>query len=921
MAQPLLNSAIGRRLLLSFMLAALLPMGVVAFVAYFQVGGMLVDVNYRRLQQDSRSLGMSFVESLNGRADGLQRKAARLTQMGSTSNARPVGFLSYHVLENPSWPELTREQLHHLSRGGTLLFLEGKLAPSMLTALPKTQRLLWGQLDKQSLWRNEEAPEHYCVVSANFKPVYCTPGFVSPSAEAWPQLLAQRNSGVFPWLVRQDGSDSDYLAAFWQARLQAGYAHPGIIVMVADSRQAVLKRLERFQQVFSAIVIATIALAFLLAVNQIRRQMRPLELLTESTRRLASGDLGATVQDAGEDEFGSLAHAFNQMSGNLRYKFHMLQMLAELDRAILGASGMDSLVQLVLGHIRQAVPCDSAGLIRIGANDTGTFMVALGETSKTLGAVNCPGIRERLSQDAEQPWLQLQLDTPSDNCLRPLFDESLKEVLLFPSRVNGGLDSLLILAYKKHPEDFADIVAAGLSVADRLSVAASNLVWEEKLHHQAHYDALTDLPNRMLLRDRVEQALVRAERERTSVALILLDMDNFKQVNDSLGHAAGDALLIECAQRLKSHIRQSDTVARLGGDEFILLVPELAPGSESDKLESLARKLNEVLAMPMLIAGRQVTISASIGIALYSDEAENFEDLLRMADAAMYEAKRQQPGGFRFYSANINEKAQARFELVQDLREAISRQEFILYYQPKFELAGRRIVGAEALARWNSPKRGLVAPGLFIHLLDEMGLSDWLSDWVLKTACAQMTAWDRLGLPPLNISVNISPAQFQFGNLLEKVRSALDVNGLAPQRLEIEILETTAVDHSPEVRDTLAGLREMNVNIALDDFGTGYSSLVYLTQVPANILKLDRAFIIDLASDARQQAIVERIIALAKVLDFCVVAEGVEGLVQMDLLAAMHCDVIQGYLISRPVPPDDFVHLLKKHVPGNGLMQ
>ncbi|OYZ57938.1 MAG: hypothetical protein B7X81_05370 [Hydrogenophilales bacterium 17-61-76] len=292
-----------------------------------------------------------------------------------------------------------------------------------------------------------------------------------------------------------------------------------------------------------------------------------------------------------------------------------------------------------------------------------------------------------------------------------------------------------------------------------------------------------------------------------------------------------------------------------------------------------------------------------------------------MADAAMYEAKRQQPGGFRFYSANINEKAQARFELIQDLREAISRQEFLLYYQPKFELAGRRIVGAEALARWNSPKRGLVAPGLFIHLLDEMGLTDWLSDWVLKTACAQMAAWDRLGLPPLSVSVNISPAQFQFGNLLEKVRSTLDVNGLAPQRLEIEILETTAVDHSSEVRDTLGGLREMNVNIALDDFGTGYSSLVYLTQVPANILKLDRAFIINLASDARQQAIVERIIALAKVLNFCVVAEGVEEAVQMDLLAAMHCDVIQGYLISRPVPPDDFVHLLKKHVPGNGLMQ
>ena len=921
MAQPLLNSLIGRRLLLRFVLAALLPMGGVALIAYFQVGDMMTELNYHRLQQDSRSLGMRFVENLNWRAHSLQQEAARLSQPGATANPRLEGFLHHSVVENPSQLELTREQLHHLAQGATLLFLTGKLAPAMLTVMPNAQRLLLGQMDRQTLWRDDEAPEHYCVVNADFQPFYCTPDLAPPSAEAWPRLLAQRNGRVFPWLVREDGSDGDYLAAFWQARLQASYAHPGIIVMVADSKQAVLKGVERFQQIFPALIVAALALAVLLAINQIRRQMRPLELLMEGTRRLANGELGATVQGAGEDEFGRLAHAFNRMSGNLQSKFHMLQMLAELDRAILGASEMDYLVQSVLRQIRQAIPCDSAGLIRGGADGNEMFMATPGETGKVLGTRSCSGIRERLSQDAEQPWLHLQLDAPPADCLQPLFEAPLKEVLLFPSRVNGRLDTLLILAFEKLPESISDIVPAGLSVADRLAVASSNLAWGEKLYHQAHYDALTDLPNRVLLRDRVEQALVRAGRERTSVALLLLDLDNFKQVNDSLGHVAGDALLIECAHRLKSHIRQSDTVARLSGDEFIILVPDLARGSESGMLETLARKLNEMLAIPVLISGRQVTTSVSIGISIYPDNAENFEDLLKMADAAMYEAKQKQPGGFRFYSANMNEKAQARFELEQDLREAINRQEFLLYYQPKFELASRRIIGAEALVRWNCPKRGLVAPGLFVHLLDEMGLADWLSNWVLETACAQMAAWDRLGLPALSVSVNISPRQFQFGNLLERVRGALDGNGLAPQRLELEILETTAVNHSAEVRDTLASLREMNVNIALDDFGTGYSSLVYLTLVPANILKIDRAFIQNLVADTRQQAIVERIIALAKVLDFCVVAEGVDEAAQMDLLAAMHCDVIQGYLISRPLPPDDFVQQLQSHYPGKALMQ
>ena len=919
MAQRLLSSAVSRRLLLRFVLAALLPMGSVALFAYFQVGDMLMDLNYRRLQQDSRSLGMSLVESLKWRAHALELEATRLAQPDATANVRLEGFLRYEVVEHPSRLELTREQAHHLAHGGTVLLLAGKPGPAMLTGIPGTPRLLLGQLHQESLWQDEEAPEHYCVVGTDFLPFYCTAGLTSPSAAAWPRLLAQRNSGVFPWRVSEGRGSSDYLAAFWHARLQAAYAHPGIIVMVAAPKQAVLQGLERFQRVFPALIVAALALAVLLAISQIRRQMRPLELLTEGTRRLASGDLGTTVEDAGEDEFGSLARAFNQMSGNLRHKFHMLHMLAELDRAILNASEMDHLIRSVLGQIHQSIPCDGAGLIRIGADGNGTFMAAPGEAGKALAARDCPGIAEQLGSDAEQPWLRLQLDSPAGMCLRPLFDPLLQEVLLFPSRINGRLDSLLVLAYQHPRDDFPDIVAAGLSVADRLAVAASNMAWEERLYHQAHYDALTGLPNRVLLRDRVEQALGRAEREHTAVALLLLDLDNFKQVNDSLGHSAGDALLLECAERLKSHVRQSDTAARLGGDEFILLLPDLASGGKTGILEALARKVQEALAVPMLIADRQITTPASIGIALYPDNAENYEDLLKMADAAMYEAKRQQPGGFRFYSAQMNEEARMRFELEQDLREAISRNEFLLYYQPKVELASRRIVGAEALIRWHSPKRGLVAPDRFVPLLDAMGLDLWLSDWALDTACAQMAAWERQGLPPLCVSVNISPARFQHGNLLEKVRDILDRNGLTPQHLELEILESTEVTHSSEVRGTLSGLRAMGVNIALDDFGTGYSSLVYLTQVPANILKIDRAFIHNLATDVRQQAIVEGIIALAKVLDFRVVAEGVEEVAQLERLLAMRCDLVQGYLFSRPLPADDLVRHLQTYDPGRAL--
>jgi diguanylate cyclase (GGDEF)-like protein len=396
---------------------------------------------------------------------------------------------------------------------------------------------------------------------------------------------------------------------------------------------------------------------------------------------------------------------------------------------------------------------------------------------------------------------------------------------------------------------------------------------------------------------------------------MLVDLDNFKQINDSLGHSAGDELLVECARRLKATTRQSDTTARLGGDEFIVLLPDLPRGGESTFLDGLARKLNDVLAAPIAISERRVTTQASIGIALYPDNASSFEDLLKMADAAMYESKRQQPGSFCFYSSNLNAEVRTRFELIQDLREGVAKDELLLHYQPKVSATTGNIVGAEALVRWNSPKRGMVPPGQFVSLLDEIGLGNWLGEWVMGHACAQMAEWDRQGLAPIPVSVNLSPLNFQDANLIAKIGNILDLHGLDPCRLELEILEAMAVNESPEIHATLLQLRAMGISIALDDFGTGYSSLVYLTQLPANVLKLDRAFIRTLTTDLRQQSIVERIIALARALDFQVVAEGVEEEGQKTLLSSMGCDLIQGYLISRPVPAREFAALLRANGP------
>jgi diguanylate cyclase (GGDEF)-like protein len=902
--RPSLQSKVGRRLFLSFLLAALLPMGGLAVYAYYTVGDTLTKVSERRLRQDSKGLGMSLIQELNWRAEVLKQHISHGQRVDEILRAPIEGFVSIEPWHGP----LSVAETHHLALGRAVFNLSPSGETSLLIRPDDGQPVLRARIDSNTLWRNDEAPEYFCILDgASLRAYHCSDGMRPPADDAWSGSHQGDNSGTFSLKL----DSQDFLAAYWHARLQAAYAHPGLVAIVAEPKATMLASLTRFRQVFFAVALLAFGLALLLALSRIRRQMRPLERLTEGTRRLATGDFSGDIETERDDEFGSLGRAFNLMARNLQHKFHMLRMLGELDRAILSASEMDYVLQLVLAHVRASIPCDLACILRLDEHGGGTFLMAGAPGEPLHGKrLDCRDVASFLPTAPETDWYRLDWGMDRPECLRHFGAMPLHMALAFPVRVNARLDSLLLLAYAHAPDDQEDIVAAGRVLTDRLAVAASNIAWEEKLYHQGHYDALTDLPNRVLLRDRVEQALMRAAREQTSVAVMLIDLDRFKEINDSLGHSSGDELLIQCARRLQAATRVSDTAARLGGDEFVLLVPDLARGDEIAALDTMARKLSSLLAEPVELTGRRVTTPASIGIALYPDNATSFEDLLKMADAAMYESKRQQPGGFRFYSAEMNEGVKAHFELTQEIRAAIDNDELLLFYQPKVEARGGRIVAAEALVRWNSPKRGLVPPSLFVPLIDEIGMGNWLGEWVMERACAQMARWAHDGLAPIPVSINISPGQFQESGLIAKVEAALARHGLPPSRLELEILEATAANESPEIRATLLGLRDMGISIALDDFGTGYSSLVYLTQLPANILKLDRAFILTLTEDARQQAIVGRIIALAQALDYRIVAEGVEDEAQLRLLADMGCDLIQGYVVSRPVPAAEFAALL-----------
>ncbi|MEI8303062.1 MAG: EAL domain-containing protein [Burkholderiales bacterium] len=427
---------------------------------------------------------------------------------------------------------------------------------------------------------------------------------------------------------------------------------------------------------------------------------------------------------------------------------------------------------------------------------------------------------------------------------------------------------------------------------------------EDLLKRQATIDALTGLPNRVLVMDRLGQALIQARRDATQVLVIFVDLDDFKKVNDSLGHAAGDALLVQAAQRLLGAVRRTDTVARLGGDEFLVVMGGIGPG---ESIEAFGEALLTAFLPPFDVGDGDTVITPSMGFALYPDDGDEPSLLLRNADLAMYEAKRAGRNTWRQFRQQAHESSMRRLAIERQLRQALPRAELRLEYQAVVAAADSRLVGVEALLRWDSPDEGLVPPGRFIPVAERTGLIVDIGDWVIREACARLRHWRGLGAADLWMSVNVSPRQFAGGRLLATLRECLAEHALPGESLQIEVTEGSLIRNPSEVLQTLEAISALGVRLAMDDFGTGYSSLSYLKRYPFTTLKIDRSFVRNLEQDRSDLALVTAAVRMGKGLGLSVVAEGVETTAQRDLLAAQDCDLLQGYLFSRPAPAEAFL--------------
>jgi diguanylate cyclase (GGDEF)-like protein/PAS domain S-box-containing protein len=596
--------------------------------------------------------------------------------------------------------------------------------------------------------------------------------------------------------------------------------------------------------------------------------------------------------------------AEKNQAANLRYQ----ERIARLGQSALAKRDPAELIQQSVQGLLEALAADAVAYFERGAVDNELMvrsLVGVADAAATTTALPC--LREDPVLRVLGSGNRLMIDGAA---LAPAWAHGLRTAALIPVRGEAGVRGVLCVGCREAGAFGPEALNFFDAAASVLSTALQRIDSEGRLAYLAQFDPLTGLPNRTLLADRFSQMIVQAERRGSPLAVLFVDLDEFKIVNDTLGHAGGDALLKEVAARLQSTVRAGDTVARISGDEFAIVLADLARAEDA---ALVAQKVIERLSLAMEVHGKEVFVTASVGVAAFPTDGADAEALIRAADAAMYRAKQAGRNAYQFFTPEINQRSRARAQMGVELRRALEREEFALVYQPKYHLASRQVAGAEALLRWNHPERGTVSPAEFIPVLEETGLIVPVGEWVIRRACEDLKAWQAAGVQVGPVSVNLSARQFRQQDLDRRITALVAAAGIHPSLIELEITESQLMTDPDHAIRVMRALREAGMAIAIDDFGTGYSSLSYLTRFPVGSLKIDRSFVKDMWSDKGDANIVRTIIEMAHSLGFSVVAEGVETEEQATFLRLLRCEQAQGYLFARPMPADELRARLSSH--------
>jgi diguanylate cyclase (GGDEF)-like protein len=656
----------------------------------------------------------------------------------------------------------------------------------------------------------------------------------------------------------------------------------------------------------------TIVMAFAVAAVLAERFLPPLRALQRGLVRLRERRF-ETLPRGTVAEFMPLEREFNATSMSLQRDWRAFEVLGEVDRALLAASEIDLALDIVLPKFRELTRSQCVGVILLdpSAQTHGRlFTAALGCSELPVQRVTFDSSMIATVREAPGGMTVARIEESRHAFLASLRLAGADFFWLWPVVDDERLSAMLIVGYRVEPSRDPAVADYGAAFAERLRAALSNSARDEQLYRQAHYDPLTQLPNRALFRDRLAQELAAAASGITRGALMYVDLDHFKRVNDTLGHGAGDQLLSIVAHRLKACTKEGDTVARLGGDEFTLLLRNVG---DADTTRGIAERVIASLALPANLGGREYHMRASVGVTLFPDDGVDLEDVIRQADLAMYRAKEQGRGRAIFFEQEMSERRVSFSD--SGLHRALRRRELSLYYQPQFSLLDGQLCGAEALLRWQTRYDGLKLPGEFIPAAEHSGLITDIGGFVLDSACAQYAEWVRGGIAPRTFSVNVSVQQLKDSQFALIVQNALQQHGIAPGSLTLEIKESALAD--AEVEEPLRAVAALGVRLALDDFGTGYASLKHLRRFPVHTVKLDRSFLDEVPQNESAGALVESVITMARTLGKHVTAEGVETGAQLDFLRSRGCESAQGFFLARPMSAAALTEILESRRPGS----
>ena len=918
-----LSSKIARRVFALFALAALLPSISLALLHYFQGQAMLVAHSHDELHATSSHFStalserLGFATQIMGNAaadidDGVPLERVRQRASGQFQRLIIAGDEDVpNAGHDPyGWARPLDSTAHQRLLAGDSVIISrpeatGPATVLMVRALAPGRfgpRLLIGEVIAEYLWKRD-APDtdgvELCVYDQLYRPLACSQNLAFPNLPGILGRQAQANGGELQW----DDGDERFVGYFNEFFPKGESTGARWIVAAAQQEVCALQGLGSLNTLSLGIIAAFALLAALLSVSLIRRTLAPLKELIKGTARLQEKEFSTRVDVDSGDEFGDLARSFNAMARRLGRQFDVMTTLSAIDRAILFDLEIDRVLEEALVSLRQIFKLRCAGiavtnqeapdemqLYTIGRDENRAMVKRrhIGADSRSIVLA---------SADADDSWIEAQ--NPASILMHQQHGWDAEHTFHFPITSKSGVGGLMLLGFSERIVFEAEDIENIRDFADRIGVALTSAARDEALFRQARYDNLTGLPNRFFLIERIKQEITQATRSDKQFAVLYIDLDRFKQVNDSLGHAAGDRLLQEAAHRLRECVREDDTVARVGGDEFTII---LSGFGDAEVAGIVADHVLTEMGKPFFISGTEQFVSASVGVVVYPQDGASPNDLLNNADTAMYRSKASGRSTVVFFEENMNAEAVRVANLDRDLRHALAEGQLSLHYQPQIDLATGNICAVEALVRWQHPERGLLSPTTFIEFAEDSGLIVAVGDFVLREACRQFCAWRASGINVGRVSVNVSGKQFRQIEFVQLVEQIIAETSMPASKLAMEITENVLLHDIDQVSDVLTRLRAHGIRIELDDFGTGYSSMSYLEKLPVNALKIDRAFVRTIDAAGRGGVIAKLVLDMARSLNMSVIAEGIQQPEQLAFMRANNCEIGQGFLFSKPLP-------------------